>query len=211
MTFLIGVVGGTASGKTSVCKGIMKALGDRRVCILSLDSFYKPLTQAQRDDIANYDFDHPDAFDWDLLESTLKKIKRREPVDIPSYNFVTHSRDKECSTISDYDVILFEGILAFVHESHRAMMDMKLFVDTDADLRLARRVLRDIAERGRDLEGILSQYERTVKPAFDKFVLPTKKYADVIIPRGAENVIAIDLIVKHIKQKLESLQQEKKN
>mmetsp|Transcript_4834 Transcript_4834/g.5883 ORF Transcript_4834/g.5883 Transcript_4834/m.5883 type:complete len:208 (-) Transcript_4834:50-673(-) len=204
MTFLIGVVGGTASGKTSVCKGIMKELEDQRVAIISLDSFYRSLSEKEIADVANYDFDVPDAFDWDLVEETLIRIKKGEPLAIPNYNFVTHSRDKETTGIADYDVIMFEGILAFHKPKHRDMMDMKLFVDTDADLRLARRVLRDISERGRDLEGVLNQYERTVKPAFDKYVLPTKKYADVIIPRGAENVVAIDLIVRHISQKLDN-------
>jgi len=200
--FIIGVTGGTASGKTSVCDLIHNQLNDHRVVIISQDSFYKSLTKKDLENVHDYNFDHPDSFDWDLLEQVLISIKKGESVNIPIYDFKTHSRTQETMKISGADVILLEGILSFYSSGVRDQMNMKVFVDTDPDVRLARRIQRDIRERGRDLEGVLFQYERFVKPAFDEYILPTKKYADVIIPRGADNHVAIDLIVQHIKSKL---------
>ncbi|XP_014302447.1 uridine-cytidine kinase 2, partial [Myotis lucifugus] len=139
-----------------------------------------------------------DAFDNELIFKTLKEIIEGKTVQIPVYDFVTHSRKEETVTVYRADVVLFEGILAFYSQEVRDLFQMKLFVDTDADTRLSRRVLRDISERGRDLEQILSQYITFVKPAFEEFCLPTKKYADVIIPRGVDNLVAINLIVQHI-------------
>lgn len=139
-----------------------------------------------------------DAFDNELIVKTLKEITEGKTVQIPVYDFVSHSRKEETVTVYPADVVLFEGILAFYSQEVRDLFRMKLFVDTDADTRLSRRVLRDISERGRDLEQILSQYITFVKPAFEEFCLPTKKYADVIIPRGADNEVAINLIVQHI-------------
>lgn len=134
----------------------------------------------------------------------LHDLKRGRSVEVPHYDFVTHSRSPSKKTaIAGPNIIIFEGILAFHSEAVRALFDMKIFVDTDADTRLARRIMRDIAERGRDVNGILKQYEQFVKPAFDTFIMPSKKWADVIIPRGADNLVAIDLIVQHIRAKLE--------
>jgi len=203
--FLIGVTGGTASGKTTVCDIIIQKLADQRVTTVSLDSFYRALTPAELANVGNHNFDHPDAFDWELLYITLDSLSRGKTVSIPSYDFTTHSRlPSVSSTIhgSISDIIIIEGILLFHPQPVLELLDMKLFVDTDADTRLARRVRRDISERGRSLESVLNQYERFVKPAFDQYILPTKKYADVIIPRGSSNSVAIDLIVLHIKQKL---------
>ncbi|CAL8309465.1 unnamed protein product [Lota lota] len=205
--FLIGVAGGTASGKSSVCSKIMELLGQnkidhhhRQVVILSLDSFYRVLTPEQKARAlkGQFNFDHPDAFDNDLIVSTLWDILEGKIVQLPVYDFVIHSRKEETVTVYPADVVLCEGILMFYAQEIRDMFQMKLFVDTDADTRLSRRVLRDICERGRDLESVLSQYIMFVKPAFEEFCLPTKKYADVIIPRGADNIVAINLIVKHI-------------
>jgi len=170
-----------------------------------LDSFYRALTKEELLNVGNHNFDHPDAFDWDLLYSTLEALSRGKTVSIPTYDFTTNSRLPNVSTTlhgSISDIVIIEGILLFHPQQVLDLLDMKLFVDTDADTRLARRVRRDIAERGRSLESVLNQYERFVKPAFDKYILPTKKYADVIIPRGFSNSVAIDLIVLHIKQKL---------
>ncbi|EGC40571.1 uridine kinase [Dictyostelium purpureum] len=200
--FIIGVTGGTASGKTTVCDEIMKRLGHKRIAIICLDSFYRPLTKEDREEVASYNFDHPDAFDWQLVQNALIDLKEGKNVNIPTYCFKSHSRLEETVELCDADVILFEGILSFYTESLRNQMDMKIFVDTDSDTRLSRRVMRDIAERGRNLDSVLFQYEKFVKPAFDDYILPTKKYADVIIPRGADNVVAIDLIVQHISSKL---------
>jgi len=159
--FIIGVAGGTASGKTSVCKLILERLGDHRVAIISQDSFYKNLSQEEKVRARNkdYNFDHPDAFDWGLMAKVLEELNEGKPVRIPEYDFVTHSRSQESMSICAVDIILFEGILVFYQESCRTHMDMKLFVEADADERLARRITRDIKERGRDLEGVL---ERTI-------------------------------------------------
>ncbi|XP_069007076.1 uridine-cytidine kinase 2-A [Embiotoca jacksoni] len=205
--FLIGVAGGTASGKSSVCSKIMELLGQneidhhqRQVAILSQDSFYRVLTPEQKAKAlkGQFNFDHPDAFDNDLIVATLWDIKEGKTVHIPVYDFVSHSRKEETVTVYPADVVLFEGILMFYSQEIRDLFQMKLFVDTDADTRLSRRVLRDISERGRDLESVLAQYITFVKPAFEEFCLPTKKYADVIIPRGVDNIVAINLIVQHI-------------
>ncbi|KAK7944803.1 hypothetical protein WMY93_000531 [Mugilogobius chulae] len=195
--FLIGVSGGTASGKSSVCEKIMEMLGQnkidhhqRQVAILSQDSFYKVLTPDQKAKAlkGQYNFDHPVlyAFDNELIMQTLKLILQGQTVQIPVYDFVTHSRKDEFVTVYPADVEI------------RDLFQMKLFVDTDPDTRLSRRVLRDIGQRGRELEQVLTQYITFVKPAFEEFCLPTKKYADVIIPRGADNLVAINLIVQHI-------------
>jgi uridine kinase len=203
--FVIGVTGGTASGKTTVCEAILKKLENQRVCIISQDSFYRDLDESALREVAscNYNFDHPDAFDWPLIANILKTIKTGKRVDIPQYSFITHSRLKETTPIYGADVILFEGILSFYTPELRESMDLKIFVDTDADTRLSRRVLRDINDRGRTLDGVLLQYEKFVKPAFEDYILPTKKYADVIIPRGSDNIVAINLIVQHIRTKLD--------
>uniref|UniRef100_A0A671K9D6 Uridine-cytidine kinase n=3 Tax=Sinocyclocheilus TaxID=75365 RepID=A0A671K9D6_9TELE len=205
--FLIGVSGGTASGKSSVCEKIMELLGQnkidrhqRQVVILSQDSFYRELTPEQKAKAlkGQFNFDHPDAFDNELVMKTLRDIIQGETVHIPVYDFVTHSRKDDFVTVYPADVVLFEGILMFYSQEIRDLFQMKLFVDTDPDTRLSRRVLRDIGERGRELEQVLNQYITFVKPAFEEFCLPTKKYADVIIPRGADNLVAINLIVQHI-------------
>ncbi|XP_077308759.1 uridine-cytidine kinase 2 isoform X2 [Lithobates pipiens] len=201
--FLIGVSGGTASGKSSVCSKIVQLLGQnevdhhqKQVVMLSQDSFYRILTPEQKSKALKglFNFDHPDAFDNELILKTLREIMEGKTVQIPVYDFVSHSRKEEPITIYPADVVLFEGILAFYVQEIRDMFRMKLFVDTDADTRLSRRVLRDLNDRGRDLEQILSQYITFVKPAFEEFCLPTKKYADVIIPRGADNLDLLKIL-----------------
>ncbi|XP_078493830.1 uridine-cytidine kinase 2-B-like [Ciona intestinalis] len=207
--FIIGVSGGTSSGKTSVCQKIIELLGEssavngaRKVAIISQDNFYKSLS-AEEIRLANncqYNFDHPDAFDTKLMKATILDIANGRTIKIPDYDFKTHTRRKEfCEELHKCDVVLFEGILVFYHKEIRELFNMKLFVDSDADTRLSRRVLRDITDRGRTLESVLQQYTTFVKPAFEEFCLPSKKYADVIIPRGAENLVAINLIVQHIR------------
>ncbi|XP_071371420.1 uridine-cytidine kinase 1 isoform X2 [Centroberyx affinis] len=191
---------------STVCAKIMELLGQnkvdhrqRKVAIISQDSFYRVLTPDQKAKAlkGQYNFDHPDAFDNELMYQTLKDIVEGKVVEVPTYDFVTHSRLEDKITVYPADVVLFEGILVFYTQKVRDMFHMKLFVDTDSDVRLSRRVLRDM-NRGRDLEQILSQYTTFVKPAFEEFCLPTKKYADVIIPRGVDNMVAINLIVQHI-------------
>nr|XP_060464306.1 uridine-cytidine kinase 1 isoform X2 [Panthera onca] len=178
--FLIGVSGGTASGKSTVCEKIMELLGQnevdhrqRKLVILSQDRFYKVLTAEQKAKAlkGQYNFDHPDAFDNDLMHRTLKNIVEGKTVEVPTYDFVTHSRLPETTVVYPADVVLFEGILVFYSQEVRDMFHLRLFVDTDSDVRLSRRVLRDV-HRGRDLEQILTQYTTFVKPAFEEFCLP---------------------------------------
>ncbi|CAG9818453.1 unnamed protein product [Phaedon cochleariae] len=212
--FLIGVSGGTASGKSTVCKRIMEKLGQvemdqkqRQVVCISQDSFYRELTTSEiaKAEKGQFNFDHPDAFNETLIYDTLTDIKAGKMVQIPTYDYRHHSlRKDEILTIYPADVVLFEGILVFYFPEVRNLFHMKLFVDTDSDTRLARRVPRDINERGRDLDQVLNQYMNFVKPAFDEFCSPTKKFADVIIPRGADNSVAIELIVQHIRDILEN-------
>ncbi|XP_066906594.1 uridine-cytidine kinase isoform X1 [Halyomorpha halys] len=206
--FLIGVAGGTASGKSTVCARIMEKLGqvdvdhtERKVVTISQDYFYRELTPAGKAKAlkGQYNFDHPDAFNEELMLQTLQNILEGKKVTLHTYDYRTNSRSEIMQTIYPADVVLFEGILVFYFPEIRNLFHMKLFVDTDSDTRLARRVPRDINERGRDLDQVLNQYMRFVKPAFEEFCLPTKKHADVIIPRGADNTVAIDLIVQHIR------------
>lgn len=201
--FVIGVAGGTASGKTTVCDMIIQQLHDHRVVLVNQDSFYRGLTPEELAHVQEYNFDHPDAFDTEQLLDCIQILKQGESVQIPIYDFKRHRRCSETfRKVNAADVVIMEGILIFHDPRVRDMMNMKIFVDTDADVRLARRIRRDTVERGRDVNGVLEQYAKFVKPAFDDFVLPTKKYADVIIPRGGDNHVAIDLIVQHIRTKL---------
>ncbi|XP_040985704.1 uridine kinase-like protein 1, chloroplastic isoform X2 [Juglans microcarpa x Juglans regia] len=183
--FVIGVSGGTASGKTTVCDMIIQQLHDHRVVLVNQDSFYRGLTDDELKHVHEYNFDHPDAFDTEQLLECIGKLKSGQPVHVNAS-----------------DVIILEGILVFHDQRVRNLMNMKIFVDADADTRLARRIKRDTVERSRDVHSVLEQYSKFVKPAFDNFILPSKKYADVIIPRGGENHVAIDLIVQHIHTKL---------
>ncbi|CAF1639735.1 unnamed protein product [Rotaria sp. Silwood1] len=203
--FVIGICGGSASGKTTVAQHIVENLNIPWVTLLSMDSFYKVLTDEQHEQakMNNYNFDHPDAFDFDLLIETLKNLKIGKQVEIPLYNFTTHSRESYTKILYGANVVIFEGIMSFFRKDIREILDMKIFVDTDADIRLARRLERDIAERGRDIEGVIQQYTRYVKPSYDHYIAPTMTYADIIVPRGGENLIAIDLIVQHINRELQ--------
>ncbi|GAB1287347.1 Uridine-cytidine kinase-like 1 [Apodemus speciosus] len=223
--FAIGLGGGSASGKTTVARMIIEALDVPWVVLLSMDSFYKVLTQQQQEQAAcnNFNFDHPDAFDFDLIISTLKKLKQGRSVQVPIYDFTTHSRKKDWKTLYGANVIIFEGIMAFADKtllesvvplvpasalctgflSLIQLLDMKIFVDTDSDIRLVRRLRRDISERGRDIEGVIKQYNKFVKPAFDQYIQPTMRLADIVVPRGSGNTVAIDLIVQHVHSQLE--------
>ncbi|KAJ9135477.1 hypothetical protein P3X46_032658 [Hevea brasiliensis] len=197
--FVIGVSGGAASGKTTVCDMIIQQLHDHRVVLVNQDSFYRGLTTAELERVHEYNFDHPDAFDTEQLLDCIQKLRSGQPYQIPIYDFKTHLRCSDSfRQVNASDVIILEGILVFHDPSVRNLMNMKIFVDTDVDVRLARRIRRDTVERGRDINFVLEQYAKFVKPAFDDFVLPSKKYADVIIPRGGENHVAIDLIVHNI-------------
>ncbi|XP_032432101.1 uridine-cytidine kinase-like 1 isoform X5 [Xiphophorus hellerii] len=203
--FVIGLCGGSASGKTTVARKIIEALDVPWVVLLSMDSFYKVLSPeeqllAARND---YNFDHPDAFDFDLLTHTLRKLKQGKSVKIPVYDFTTHGRQKEWKTVYGASVIIFEGIMSFADKALLQLLDMKIFVETDSDIRLVRRLRRDITERGRDIEGVIKQYNKFVKPAFEQYIEPTMRLADLVVPRGGGNMVAIDLIVQHVHSQLE--------
>ncbi|KAG0001493.1 hypothetical protein BGZ80_007410 [Entomortierella chlamydospora] len=204
--YVVGIAGASASGKTSVAQRIIKNLNVPWVVLLSMDSFYRDLTEeeleiAHRND---WDFDSPNSYDYDLLLETITKLKEGKKVDVPIYDFETHKRvPNKANTVYGANVIIFEGIFGLYDKKVLEMMDLKVFVDTDADICLARRIKRDVAERGFDVAGVLKLYQRFVKPSFDTYVYPTKKNADVVIPRGLENLVAIDLLTKHIQRQLQ--------
>ncbi|XP_010555927.1 PREDICTED: uridine kinase-like protein 5 isoform X2 [Tarenaya hassleriana] len=200
--FVIGVAGGTASGKTTVCDMIMSQLHDQRVVLVNQDSFYHSLGDERLKKVHEYNFDHPDAFNTELLLSCMEKLRCGQPVGIPTYDFKSHKSTESASQVNPADVIILEGILVLHDSKVRDLMNMKIFVDTDADVRLSRRIQRDTVERGRNIQNVLEQYTKFVKPSFDEFIQPSMKYADIIIPRGGDNGVAIDLIVQHIRTKL---------
>ncbi|XP_047319366.1 uridine kinase-like protein 3 [Impatiens glandulifera] len=201
--FVIGVAGGAAAGKTTVCDMIIDQLHDQRVVLVNQDSFYYCLTPEELTRVQDYNFDHPDAFDTQQLLSAMEKLKSGQSVDIPRYDFTSYKHNiSPARRVNPSDVIILEGILIFHDPRVRNLMNMKIFVDTDPDVRLSRRIRRDTSEKARDVNTVLDQYSKFVKPAFDDFILPTKKYADIIIPRGGDNHVAIDLIVQHIRTKL---------
>ncbi|XP_074032939.1 uridine-cytidine kinase-like lethal (2) k01209 [Leptinotarsa decemlineata] len=203
--FVIGICGGSASGKTTVAEKIIESLGVPWVTLLSMDSFYKVLNEKQHE-IAHrneYNFDHPDAFDFELLYTTLHRLKQGRKVEVPIYNFMTHARETRTKTMYGANVIIFEGILTFHNPKVNAMLDMKIFVDTDADVRLARRLKRDISQRGRDMAGVLKQYTGMVMPAFNHYIAPSMSHADIIVPKGGENEVAIQLVVQHVQAQLQ--------
>lgn len=203
--FVIGICGGSASGKTTVAQKIIESLDVPWVTLLSMDCFYKILNEKQHHQALRneYNFDHPDAFDIELMKDVLQRLKEGRKVEVPVYNFVTHSREQHTKTMYGANVIIFEGILTFHNPEIVKMLDMKIFVDTDSDIRLARRLKRDIQQRGRDLEGVLKQYSTMVKPAYSNYIAPTMAHADIIVPRGSSNVVAIQLIVQHVHTQLQ--------
>ncbi|KAK2846019.1 hypothetical protein Q7C36_010873 [Tachysurus vachellii] len=203
--FVIGLCGGSASGKTTVANKIIEALDVPWVVLLSMDSFYKVLSKEEQELAARneYNFDHPDAFDFELLVLVLRKLKKGKSIKVPVYDFTTHSRRKEWKTVYGANVVIFEGILAFANKDLLKLLDMKVFVDTDSDIRLVRRLKRDITERGRDITGVIKLYNKFVKPAFEQYIEPTVQVADIVVPRGGENFVALELIVQHVHSQLE--------
>ncbi|XP_071386677.1 uridine-cytidine kinase-like 1 isoform X2 [Centroberyx affinis] len=203
--FVIGLCGGSASGKTTVANKIIEALDVPWVVLLSMDSFYKVLNKEEQELAAKneYNFDHPDAFDFELLVTVIRKLKKGKSVKVPVYDFTSHCRRKEWKTVYGANVVIFEGILAFANKELLKLLDMKVFVDTDSDIRLVRRLKRDISERGRDISGVIKQYNKFVKPAFEQYIEPTVQVADIVVPRGGENFVALDLIVQHVHSQLE--------
>ncbi|XP_057443336.1 uridine kinase-like protein 5 [Lotus japonicus] len=200
--FFIGVAGGTASGKTTVCNMINNQLHDQRLVLINQDSFYYSLSEEELHKVNEYNFDHPDAFDIALMLSIMEKLKHGQEVTIPNYDISGHKRTEPERQVHPADIIILEGILVLHDPRVRDILNMKIFVDEDSDVRLARRIQRLSIERGRNIKNVLDQYSRFVKPSFEDFVMPTKKYADIIIPGGGDNDVAVDLIVQNIRTKL---------
>ena len=195
----IGVAGGSGSGKTTVALKILERVGFDRIAYLSHDAYYRDASNLPPAERAQLNFDHPDSLDNDLLIGQLKQLQTGLPVETPVYDFKTHSRLAEIRRIDPQPVILVEGILIFADKGLRDLMDMKIFVDTDSDLRFIRRLQRDIGERGRAPESVIQQYLRTVRPMHLEFVEPSKRYADVIIPEGGFNEVAIDMVAARLR------------
>lgn len=195
----IGVAGGSGSGKTTVALKVVERVGFDQIAYLSHDAYYRDASNLPPAERAQLNFDHPDSLDNELLISQLKQLQAGQPVEIPVYDFKTHSRLAETRRIDPQPVILVEGILIFADKQLRDLMDVKIFVDTDADLRLIRRLQRDIGERGRSPDSVIQQYLRTVRPMHLEFVEPSKRYADVIIPEGGFNEVAIDMVAARLR------------
>ena len=195
---VIGVAGGTGSGKTTVAHEILNRAGTEKISLIQHDAYYKDLSDLPLAQRAMQNFDHPDALDNSLLIEHLQKLKAGQAVEVPVYDFTTHTRTPKTRRIEPHRVVLLEGILIFADEALRKLMDVKIYVDTDADIRFIRRLERDLAERGRTMESVIRQYMATVRPMHQEFVEPSKRYADVIIPEGGFNEVAMEMIAARI-------------
>ena len=196
---VVGVAGGTGSGKTTVAREILRRAGTNQISLIQHDAYYKDLSALPVAQRAMQNFDHPDALDNDLLIAHLKELKAGRPVEVPVYDFTTHARTKQTLRVEPHRVILLEGILIFSDETLRDLMDVRIYVDTDADIRFIRRLQRDIAERGRTMESVIHQYLATVRPMHQEFVEPSKRHANVIIPEGGFNEVAMEMIAARIR------------
>lgn len=200
---VIGIAGGSGSGKTSVTNSIYEVFKENSVVVIEQDYYYKDQSHLEFEERLATNYDHPLAFDTDLLIEHINELLERRPIKKPVYNYAVHTRAEETIGIDPKDVIILEGILVLEDKRLRDLMDIKLFVDTDGDLRIIRRLLRDINERGRTIDSVIDQYLNVVRPMHNQFIEPTKRYADVIIPEGGQNEVAIDLMVTKIKTILE--------
>lgn len=200
---VIGIAGGSGSGKTSVTNSIYEVFKENSVVVIEQDYYYKDQSELAFEERLKTNYDHPLAFDTDLLIEHINALLERKSIHKPVYNYALHTRSEETVLIEPKDVIILEGILVLEDVRLRELMDIKLFVDTDADLRIIRRLLRDINERGRTIDSVIDQYLSVVRPMHNQFIEPTKRYADVIIPEGGQNEVAIDLMVTKIKTILE--------
>jgi uridine kinase len=200
--FLIGIAGGTGSGKTTVANAIARRVGDERIAILSHDSYYRDFVDLPKDILDRQNFDHPDSLETELLVRHLKALKQGMVVEAPIYDFKVYRRSTETRRVEPRKVILVDGILIYAEPELRKLFDVKIYVDTDADIRLIRRLKRDIAERGRSVESVVAQYESTVRPMHMEFVEPSKRYADLIVPEGGENMVALDFLFARLRELL---------
>ncbi len=205
---IIGIAGGSGSGKSTVARNVARALSASSVAFIDMDAYYLNFSHLPIEERRKINWDHPNAFDWDLLLTQLTQLCARKPIDKPVYDFVTHTRTARTERVEPADVVVIDGIPLFVDPRLRALCDVKVFVDADADIRLIRRIQRDISRRGRPLEEILDQYLSTVHPMHLEFVEPSKRYADVIVPRGGHNQIAIEMILGKIERGAEGRRRE---
>ena len=196
---VIGVAGGTGSGKSTLVRRLQEAFSCEDVATLCHDYYYKAHPELSYEERTQLNYDHPDAFDTDMLVEHVRALKNGEVIERPVYSFVEHNRTDERVLVKPSKVVIIDGILIFENKELRDQMDIKVFVDTDADLRLARRILRDVRERGRSMESVVNQYTTTVKPMHEQFVEPSKKYADVIIPEGGFNSVAVQMLIQNIR------------
>ena len=201
---VIGIAGGSGSGKTSVTNAIYEVYKEKAVVVIEQDYYYKDQSHLKFEERLSTNYDHPSAFDNDLLIKHIHQLLKRQTIEKPVYDYAIHTRSSETVVIEAQDVVILEGILVLEDERLRELMDIKLFVDTDSDLRIIRRILRDINERGRSIDSVVEQYLTVVRPMHNQFIEPTKRYADIIIPEGGHNEVAIDLMVTKIKTILES-------
>ncbi|MCL1616099.1 uridine kinase [Bacteroides sp. ET71] len=199
---IIGIAGGTGSGKTTVVRKIVESLPANEVVLLPQDSYYKDSSHIPLEKRQNINFDHPDAFDWTLLSEHVAALRRGESIEQPTYSYLTCTRQAETIHIEPREVVIIEGILALCDPTLRNMMDLKVFVDTDSDERLIRVIQRDMQERGRTAEAVMERYIRVLKPMHQQFIEPCKRYADLIVPEGGNNQVAIDILTMYIKKHL---------
>jgi uridine kinase len=197
--YVIGVAGGTGSGKSTIARNVVEVVGPGNVAYLQQDSYYYDLHHLPAEVRNKLNYDHPDSIDHELLLKHVEQLKHGKTVKKPIYDFKTHSRLTQTESVPPRKVILIEGILVLAHEKLRDVMDIKIFVDTDSDLRLIRRITRDVSERGRSLDSVVNQYLSTVRPMHQQFVEPSKRYADLIIPEGGHNEVAMDMLITKVK------------
>jgi uridine kinase len=198
--FLIGVAGGSSSGKTTVAERLAELAGEEHLALLKLDSYYVPLDDLPREERESFDYDHPEAFDWALLNDHIAALVAGAPVPVPVYDYVEYTRSGDVRVVKPAQIVVVEGILVLWEPTLRERFDLKVFVDTDADVRLIRRLRRDVAERGRTAESVIEQYLATVRPAHEQFIEPSKRYADVIVPQGGLNRPALDVLVARVRE-----------
>lgn len=196
---VIGVAGGTGSGKSTLVKRLQEAFRDDDVATLCHDYYYKGHPELSYEERTKLNYDHPQAFDTDMMVDHIRALKNNVPIERPVYSFVEHNRTEETVPVKPSKVIIIDGILIFENKELRDLMDIKVYVDTDADIRLARRILRDVRDRGRSMESVITQYTTTVKPMHEEFVEPSKRYADVIIPEGGFNSVAVAMLIQNIR------------
>ena len=202
---IIGIAGGTGSGKTTVVNKILEKFSKEEVAVLSHDSYYYDNSELTLEERRQKNYDHPDAIEFDLMIEHVKKLIRGEAIEEPVYSFISCTRQPETNTVLPRHVLIIEGILCLSNKALRDLMDIKVFVDCDSDVRLARVIQRDMQERGRDVEQVLARYQKTVRPSHLQFIEPTKRYADIIVPQGGKNKIAIQILTNHILQTLNHL------